>query len=129
MSVNAIDRLHKKADWAYYLTEAARGGLGSCLEYSFIDFVFDGLGLDKLNCEVIEGNDAVVKLHRKFLFEEEGFRRSNILKNGARIGVYLLGLTKDDWISGKAGVKEKYDRVLKNYSVSVEYEQNQGVTA
>lgn len=35
VSVNAIDLLHKKTDWAYYLTEAARGGLGSALEYSF----------------------------------------------------------------------------------------------
>lgn len=34
VSVNAIDRLHKKADWAYYLTETARGGLGSALDLS-----------------------------------------------------------------------------------------------
>ncbi|HIG39236.1 MAG TPA: UDP-4-amino-4,6-dideoxy-N-acetyl-beta-L-altrosamine N-acetyltransferase, partial [Gammaproteobacteria bacterium] len=57
VSVNAIDRLHKKADWAFYLTENARGGLGSALEYSIINFIFDSLGIEKLNCEVIEGND------------------------------------------------------------------------
>jgi UDP-4-amino-4,6-dideoxy-N-acetyl-beta-L-altrosamine N-acetyltransferase len=71
VSVNAIDRHHRKADWAYYLTQTARGGLGSAVEFSFINFIFDSLDIDKLNCEVIAGNDAVVKLHKKFLFQEE----------------------------------------------------------
>ncbi|OQA92836.1 MAG: UDP-4-amino-4,6-dideoxy-N-acetyl-beta-L-altrosamine N-acetyltransferase [Elusimicrobia bacterium ADurb.Bin231] len=122
VSVNAIDRLHKKADWAYYLTENARGGLGSSLEYNFINFVFDTLGMDKLNCEVIEGNDAVVKLHKKFLFQEEGFRCSNILKNGVRIGVHFLELTKDDWLAGKANIQEKYRGVFEKFSVSIQWQ-------
>lgn len=120
-SVNAVDRLHKKTDWAYYLTESARGGLGSALEYSFIDFIFDTLGMEKLNCEVIEGNDAVVKLHKKFLFQEEGFRRSNIIKNGVRMGVHLLGLTKNDWLAGKGEVREKYKMVFEKFSVAIQW--------
>ena len=71
-SVGLIDRIHKKTDWAYYLTEDARGGLGSAIEWNFINFIFDVLGVDKLNCEVIDGNDAVVKMHKKFSFQEEG---------------------------------------------------------
>jgi len=122
VSVNAIDRLHKKTDWAYFLTENARGGPGPALEYSFINFIFDTLGMDKLNCEVIEGNDAVVKLHKKFLFQEEGFIRSNILKNGIRIGTHLLGLTKEDWIAGKAGIQEKYKGVFEKFSVSIQWQ-------
>ena len=45
VSVNAVDRLHKKADWAYYLTEKERGGLGAALEFAIINFVFDTLVL------------------------------------------------------------------------------------
>ncbi|MFN3883358.1 MAG: UDP-4-amino-4,6-dideoxy-N-acetyl-beta-L-altrosamine N-acetyltransferase [Rhodocyclaceae bacterium] len=122
VSANAIDRLHKKTDWAYYLTETARGGLGSALEYSFINFIFDVLGMEKLNCEVLEGNDAVVKLHKKFLFQEEGFRRSNIVKNGIRIGVHFLGLTKEDWLAGKADIQEKYKEVFEKFSVSIQWQ-------
>ncbi|NJM05039.1 UDP-4-amino-4,6-dideoxy-N-acetyl-beta-L-altrosamine N-acetyltransferase [Candidatus Gracilibacteria bacterium] len=122
VSVNAIDRLHKKADWAYYLTGAARGGLGSALEYSFINFIFDTLGMKKLNCEVIEGNNAVVKLHKKFLFQEEGFRRSNILKDGVRIGVHFLGLTKEDWLAGKADIQAKYKEVFEKFSISIRWQ-------
>lgn len=128
VSINSIDRLHKKADWAYYLTETARGGLGSALEYSFVNFVFDRLQIDKLNCEVIDGNDAVVKLHKKFLFQEEGFRRSNILKNGTRIGVHFLGLTREDWLAGKKDIKEKYNAVFEKFSVSVEWQPTEEIS-
>lgn len=121
VSLNAIDRLHKKADWAYFLTDSARGGLGSALEYAFLDFVFDVLEIEKLNCEVIEGNDAVVKLHQKFFFREEGFRRSNILKNGVRIGVHFLGLTKEDWLAGRAALREKHQAVLERFAVTIQW--------
>ena len=70
VSVNAIDRLHLKSDWAFYLDENVRGGLGAALEFSLINFVFTELGLEKLNCEVIETNEAVVRMHKKFGFIE-----------------------------------------------------------
>ncbi len=125
VSVNAIDHLHKKTDWAYYLTEQARGGLGSAIEYAFIDFVFDNLDMHKLNCEVIEGNDSVVKLHKKFLFTDEGFKRSNITKEGKRIGIHFLGLTKEDWISGKKEVFEKYHKVLNKFSILINWNETE----
>jgi len=121
VSANAIDRLHRKSDWAFYLTQSARGGLGAAIEAAFIDFVFDELGVFKLNCEVIEGNDAVIKLHKKFLFSDEGFRRSNIVKVGSRTGVHLLGLTKDDWVAGKPGVYSKYKFVFDRFNVSIQW--------
>jgi UDP-4-amino-4,6-dideoxy-N-acetyl-beta-L-altrosamine N-acetyltransferase len=120
VSVNAIDRLHKKSDWAYYLTKNARGGLGSALEYFFINFIFDSLGIEKLNCEVIEGNDGIVKLHKKFLFQEEGFRRSNIIKCGARIGVHFLGLTREEWCAGKEMLYKKYKSVFDKFDISIQ---------
>ena len=122
VSVNAIDHLHKKADWAYYLTQNARGGLGSAIEYAFINFVFDELDIQKLNCEVIERNYSVVRLHKKFLFKDEGFRRSNIIKNNERIGVHLLGLTKQDWIDGKSQVYEKYQEILNKFCITIKWD-------
>ena len=125
VSVNAIDKTHNKTDWAYYLTKNARGGFGSAIEYSFIDFIFEKLDIEKLNCEIIEGNDSVVKLHKKFLFQEEGFRRQNISKNGARIGVHFLGLTKEDWMIGRQSVYDNYKGVLDKFSVSIEWQNSQ----
>jgi UDP-4-amino-4,6-dideoxy-N-acetyl-beta-L-altrosamine N-acetyltransferase len=119
VSVNAVDHDHKKADWAYYLTQNARGGLGSAVEFSFINFIFDSLGIQKLNCEVIAENDAVVKLHKKFLFQDEGFRRSNIIKDGRRIGVHFLGLTQEEWNSGKDQVYKRYSSILDKFPISI----------
>ncbi len=117
ISINNIDYFHRKASWAYYLTQTERGGVGPSLEYFFINFVFDNLNLEKLNCEIIEGNFTIVKLHKKFFFQEEGFRRSDIIKNGVRIGVHLLGLTKQDWLAGNAEIQEKYRGVFEKFSI------------
>jgi UDP-4-amino-4,6-dideoxy-N-acetyl-beta-L-altrosamine N-acetyltransferase len=108
-SVNNIDVAHKKASWAFYLDEAYQGGgLGAVIEFNVLDYCFDILKLDKLNCEVLEGNAATLKLHEKFLFQKEGFIRSNIVKNGVRIGVHLLGITREEWIAGRFAIKSRY---------------------
>ena len=117
VSLNNIDKIHQKADWAYYLSEASRGGLGAAIEYFFIQFAFSSFGIYKLNCEVIEGNDAVVKLHKKFCFTQEGVKRSNIVKFGVRKNVYLLGLTKDEWDAGKVLVIEKYKKIFDKFYI------------
>jgi UDP-4-amino-4,6-dideoxy-N-acetyl-beta-L-altrosamine N-acetyltransferase len=125
VSVTAMNRLHRKSDWAFYLTEKARGGLGSALEFAIINFIFNVLGIEKLNCEVIHGNDPVVKLHKKFMFKEEGFRRSNIIKNGTRVGVHLLGLTREDWLAGKVLLQEKYTGIFDKFSIEIQWQTNE----
>ena len=122
VSVKAIDRLHLKSDWAFYLDENVRGGLGAALEFNLINFVFTELGLEKLNCEVIETNEAVVKMHKKFGFIEEGFRRENIIKNNARIGVFFLGLTKSDWLREREAISSRYEKVIEKFNLEIEYE-------
>ena len=122
VSVNAIDRLHLKSDWAFYLDANVRGGLGAALEFGLINFVFQRVGLEKLNCEVIETNEAVVKLHKKFGFVEAGFRRENIIKNENRMGVFFLGLTRSDWEREKETVKNRYEKVINKFDLEIEYE-------
>jgi UDP-4-amino-4,6-dideoxy-N-acetyl-beta-L-altrosamine N-acetyltransferase len=121
VSVNSLDILHKKADWEFYLDKNERGGLGAALEYNLIEYVFNVLGIEKLNCEVIETNETVVKLHKKFFFTEEGFRKENIEKNGKRIGVYFLGLTKTNWLANKKEILKKYKTILEKFSIKFEH--------
>lgn len=127
VSVNEINRKHARADWAYYLTADARGGLGAALEYSFLNFVFDRLSISKLNCEVIEGNDAVVKLHKKFLFQEEGFRRSNVSRGAHRCGVFFLGLVKEEWLQGRRNVYDRYAKVLDKFFIKIEWNEDTAI--
>lgn len=121
VSVNQIDRLHKKADWAFYLHPSEQGGLGSVLEFAVLDYVFDRLDLQKLNCEVLETNPVVVSLHKKFGFVEEGFRRSNIEKASGRIGVHLLGITRDEWKENRAAKQAALAEKLENIHVSFDF--------
>ena len=122
VSVTAIDRIHLKSDWAFYLDTSVRGGLGAALEFGLINFIFQRVELEKLNCEVIETNEAVVKLHKKFGFVEEGFRRENIIKNESRVGVFCLGLTKSDWEKKRETFKKRYEKVINKFDLEIEYE-------
>ena len=119
VSLARLDRRHLTSDWAFFLSKSARGGLGFAVEYAFLNFVFDVLGLAKLNCEVVEGNDAVVKLHGKFDFRHEGFRHSQLVKDDRRVGVHQLGLTRDDWAAARSRIEKENAAVLKRFTVDI----------
>ena len=59
-------------------------------------------------------------MHAKFLFKEEGFRRSNVVKGGDRISVHVLGLTREDWIEGRGSVQERIQEVLDRFAITLE---------
>ncbi|MBK2043576.1 GNAT family N-acetyltransferase, partial [Allofrancisella guangzhouensis] len=124
VSINNIDLKNKKADWAYYLSENSRNGLGSFIEYNLINFIFDELKLEKLNCEVISENSSVCKLHNKFYFKEEGCKESNILRDNKRIDIILFGLKKEDWLQKKDKLFKRYSRLFNNFSIEFFYKHN-----
>ncbi len=120
ISLTDIDWHHATSDWAFYLDEQTRGGLGAALEYHFLNHAFDQVKLQKLNCAVLETNAAVIKLHTKFGFIDEGFRRAQILRDGNRIGVQLLGLTADEWQDRRDQVLDTYRSLLDKFDLTIE---------
>lgn len=120
LSFSQIDRLHKKCDWAFYLDEEVRGGVGSALEVFALNYVFEILEFEKLNCEILQTNRVVVDMHLKFGFVEEGFRRANIIKNGTRVGVHFLGITRGEWLAGRPGVLLRIADKLRNIRVGID---------
>lgn len=103
VSVSAIKRVHKSADWAFYLSEDMQGkGVGGVVEFKLLDYVFNDLGLEKLNCEVLETNPKVIEMHQKFGFKLEGIRRANVVKDGKRIDVAYLGILRDEWLAARS---------------------------
>jgi len=120
VSLNGISLRHMTASWAFYLDQATRGGLGAGLEFALLDYAFDTLHLEKLNCEVIDTNEPVLRLHKKFGFCQEGYKRENIEKGGQRLGVVLLGLTRTDWLKARTGVMKTYQPILGKVSISIE---------
>src|SRR6266550_861345 len=57
IGLTSIIPAHRRAEWAFYLSAATQGrGLGSALEFKFLDWVFSDQQLHKLNCEVLSFN-------------------------------------------------------------------------
>lgn len=120
VALTGIDQKHLKSDWALYFDKSFRGPIAAAVEYHFLNFVFKVKQIKKLNCEVIQTNNIARRLHAKFGFSEEGFLRQNIIKNGNRMGVYLLGLTAEDWSSKSENFYQKYYKALRCYNVVIE---------
>jgi len=120
ISINDIDLKHKKTNWGLYIGEKYQGlGIGVFLEIMLIDYCFDKLGLEKIYCEVIEGNTSVLKLHKKLLFQEEGFLRLHIIKNGVRKGVHILGLLKGEWQTGRDKIGIKTNNIITSFPIYI----------
>ena len=107
-----IDRAASRCEWAYYLGDpATRGkGLGVQVEYLVLRYVFETLALNKLWCEVLVENEAVVKLHRAFGFTQEALFRDHVVKNGGFRDVVGLGLLKREWPAAKAAIEARLAR-------------------
>lgn len=100
---------HGRSSWAYYLADpSTRGqGIGAFVEYWVIEHVFGELGLNKLWCEVLIGNEGVWKLHEGFGFRREALLREHVIRNGAAADVVGLGLLKSDWAEQRAISRER----------------------
>lgn len=92
-----IDRTNQQSSWGFYTTYEAPKGTGSCMEFLALDYAFNELKLHKLSCEVLEHNLAVVRLHKKFGFQQEGFFREHHLHEGQFCGVYRLAVLEKEW--------------------------------
>lgn len=90
---------NRRCSWMFYLANpAARGkGIGSLVEYYVIEYVFRGLGYQKLYCEVLEFNDNVTRLHLRHGFKQECLLRRHIYKNREWHNVVGLALLDDEW--------------------------------
>lgn len=98
-ALDHVDEKNKRIEWGRLLVipEEYGTGLGSYIEYNMMDYAFNGLGMEKIYCEVLDDNLGVVKLHKGFGFKEEGFFRNHIIKKGVRRSFYVLGMLKEEW--------------------------------
>lgn len=112
LSVTNIDYVNKRASWAYYLgnIEARGKGLARILECNIYDYIFETLDLNKLCCEVLEFNEGVVKIHKKYGAMIEGKFIEHIFKNGIYYNVICMATFKKDWEIKKKEIK--YEKLL-----------------
>ncbi|HEX3916405.1 MAG TPA: UDP-4-amino-4,6-dideoxy-N-acetyl-beta-L-altrosamine N-acetyltransferase [Caulobacteraceae bacterium] len=104
-----IDRRNQRCAWAYYLADpSVRGlGVGSYVEYWVLEYVFEGLKLAKLWCEVLASNESVWKLHETFGFAIEARFRGHVIKEDARVDVLGLGLLAAGWRERRGAMADR----------------------
>ncbi|HEX8569530.1 MAG TPA: UDP-4-amino-4,6-dideoxy-N-acetyl-beta-L-altrosamine N-acetyltransferase [Caulobacteraceae bacterium] len=107
-----IDTTHGRCTWAFYLGDPGlRGrGVGAYVEYWVLEHVFETMGLHKLWCEVLVGNEAVWKMHQRYGFQVEARLRDHVLKDGAYQEVLGLGLLQEEWRAARAGCRARLER-------------------
>ena len=114
-----IDKVNKTCKWGWYIGEQYAGsGLGSIIGYYCINYIFNILKFEKQTVEVLEGNESVKKLYKKFFFIEEGFKRDHILKKNKRIGSFVLSLIRKEWNLKKIKLKDII--LFDNYLVKID---------
>jgi UDP-4-amino-4,6-dideoxy-N-acetyl-beta-L-altrosamine N-acetyltransferase len=102
-----IDRYNQNCYWGFYLGETdVPPGTGSCMEFIALEYAFDVLKIRKLCCEVFDFNERVIKLHKKFFFEEEGRFIKHRIKNGNYHDIVFLSLFRENWLKNQ-------DKILK----------------
>jgi UDP-4-amino-4,6-dideoxy-N-acetyl-beta-L-altrosamine N-acetyltransferase len=98
-----ISTAHRRAYWAFYLAspEVRGRGVGAFAERFVMRHTFVDLDLEKLCCEVLATNAAVVKMHQRYGFQVDGTLRSHVVKVGERLDVVTMSLLRDDWASSR----------------------------
>lgn len=104
-----IDRRNARSALTCFLAEpeAQRDGLGSYVEYWLLEYVFEGLKLAKLWCEVLASNVSVRKLHEAFGFQVEARFRGHAVRAQKRVDVLGLGLLAADWRAKRAAMADR----------------------
>ncbi len=98
-----IDLKNRHCFWGFYAVGAVvRGkGVGNFAEFSVLRYVFEELKLQKLCCEVLAFNQAVINMHKKFGFMQEGLFRRHILKRDQFVDVVSLAILQEEWNARK----------------------------
>lgn len=115
-----ISLRHQRCSWAFYLGPAdLRGkGIGRGVEYLVQRHVFETLGLNRLCCEVLDFNTAVIEMHQKLGFAREGILREHIRKADRACDVHVFGMLRADWLR----LRESFASALAERGMTVEHE-------
>jgi len=74
-----------------------KGNISGKVEYTMLKMVFEDLQMNKLSCEVLVENKAVINMHEKFGFRREAYFREHVIKNNVSHDVITLAMLKQDW--------------------------------
>lgn len=85
------------ADWGFYAVPMAPKGTGRKLGGTAIAHAFDRLALHKICAQVLEFNEASIRLHLALGFVQEGRLRQHARIDGNYYDLLCFGLLRQEW--------------------------------
>lgn len=92
------DQTISKAQLGYWISKAyeGKGIINTCMT-RFIDFLFEKVGLNKLEIHFITNNQRSARVAEKLGFKVEGVIRESSLRNGILEDIVVTGLLRSEW--------------------------------
>jgi RimJ/RimL family protein N-acetyltransferase len=72
---------------------------------SFLRFLFDELGMNKVSLEVLEHNIRAQRLYRKLGFTVEGIKRQEVWRYGRYLDSQLMSMLKSEYVAPRVSAE------------------------
>ena len=92
------EQTKKRAQVGYWISKEYEGNgiINKCL-IKFIDFLFEKIGLNKVEIHFLPGNKRSAKVAERLGFKIEGIIRQIVMRNGKAEDIVIAGLLKSEW--------------------------------
>ena len=98
ISLHSIKWFNRKAMITLFVYPEYQGkGLGHNALQMLIEFSFQVMNLYRLEAEIVEGNEASLRLIEKSGFHKEGTLRQAKYLQGRYYDIYVYGLLREEW--------------------------------
>jgi len=98
VTLHSLDWRNRRGEVGFFVVpDARRRGVAQSAVALALDWMFDGLGLDRVEMTTTPDNAAVAALAAALGFAREGLLRSRNLERGARVDVVYFGLMRSEW--------------------------------
>jgi RimJ/RimL family protein N-acetyltransferase len=97
VTVLGVSERHRRCEIGYWLVREARGqGVGRRAIGLLVDWLFDEVGMERIEIQTFPDNEAAQGLARSLGFVEEGVMRARNLERGVRVDLALFALLRDE---------------------------------
>jgi len=80
-----------------------RQGYGTEVARALVEFAWEHMNLNRIEAEIVAGNEASSHILKKLGFKQEGVLRQRVFKGGQYWDVLLFGLLRHEYIPEHAG--------------------------
>lgn len=95
--INEWDADNKSCNFRIALSESARGrGVGTEATTLIVDYVFDVLGVNRVELEVYAFNPRAMRVYERVGFQPEGRRRQALQWDGEFVDAIIMSIVRSD---------------------------------